>query len=219
MSHSPDLPQSGDLDAPTATGAGEASGDTPGTRATGTTGAFGAVGATGATGATGAIDASSGAGASALLDALAGRLDRWRWSPGLTPEVVGQALGVHLAPGPARLQGRDLMQTAVTVPGQPYPVRLRWEVDGELALAELSAPVATPSWPDVLAALGDPTVVLDPGPGPFPGSAQRCHLDRGLTIFDGAGLGYQAVWLYPPMPQAEYGTRTGAFEPVRRTRR
>jgi hypothetical protein len=139
--------------------------------------------------------------------------------PGLTPEAVGAALGVHVATGPARLQGHDLQQAVIPVPSQPHPVLCRWDLDGELALVELAQPPAEPSWASVLEALGPPGAIVAPGSGPFPGSTQRCHLDRGLTVFDGAGLGYQAVWLYPPMTADEYPTRTGALEPVRRARR
>jgi hypothetical protein len=157
--------------------------------------------------------------AAALGEVLAGRFDMWWWTPGLSPRSVGTVLGRTLAPGPGRLQGRDLQQVVVAVPGQPYPVRFRWETDGELALVELSQPAAQPSWPAVLAALGPPALVLAPGGGPFPGSTQLCHLERGLTVFDGEGLGIQAVWLYPATTSDEYAERTGALEPVRRMRR
>lgn len=155
----------------------------------------------------------------ALIEALQGRYDRWWWSPGLTPAAVAAALGLPFETGPARLQGHDLQQAVIGVPGQPQPVLWRWELDGELALVELAQPPAEPSWASVLAALGPPDTIVGPGSGPFPGSTQRCHLARGLTVFDGAGLGYQAVWLYPPMTADEYPTRTGALEPVRRARR
>ena len=154
----------------------------------------------------------------ALVAALEGRYDQWWWSSGLAPDVVGAALGVEITTGSARLGGRPLVQAMVTVGTQPYPVRVRWEPDGELALVELSTPPATPSWPAVIDALGTPDVVIEHGRGPLPGSDQRCHLDRGLTVFDGAGLGYQAVWLYPPMPADDYPERTGAFEPTQRMR-
>ena len=157
-------------------------------------------------------------GPSLLLAALAGRYDQWRWSPGLSPDAVGAALGVALAPGPVRLVGRDLLGAVATVPTQPYAVRWHWTLDDELDLVQLSQPPATPSWPEVIAKLGDPTVVHPHGSGVFPGSEQRCYLDRGLTVFDGAGLGYQAVWLYPPMTQQEYAERTGAFTTPTRSR-
>jgi hypothetical protein len=153
-----------------------------------------------------------------LVEALEGRFDRWWWSAGLTPEVVGAALKAELTTGRAQLRGHPLQQTVVTTAAQPYPVRFRWELDGELALVELSAPTATPSWPFVIEALGEPDVILEHGRGPVPGGDQRCHFERGLTVFDGAGLGYQAVWLYPPMPADEYPERTGAFEPIQRMR-
>lgn len=153
-----------------------------------------------------------------LTEALAGRYDRWRWRPGLTPRVVGAALGVDLSPGPVRLAGRDLLGAVVIVPDQPYPVHLRWRTDGELALVELSQPPAAPSWPAVIAALGEPDVVHPHGSGAHPGSEQRCHLDRGLTVFDGAGLGYQAVWLYPPTTPDEYAVLTGALATPTRSR-
>lgn len=158
--------------------------------------------------------------AGALVDALAGRFDRWWWSPGLDPEVVGDAVRQELRPpGQVRHGGRERLQAVTDVAGQPWPVRFRWELDGELALVELSEPPADPSWPTVLAALGEPTVVLPRGRGPVPGGEQRCHLDRGITVFDSGGLGYQAVWLYPPMSAADYPERTGAFDPVHRTPR
>lgn len=153
-----------------------------------------------------------------LVAAVDGRYDEWWWSAGLAPDVVGAALGVQITTGPARLCGRALLQAVVTVEQQPYPVRVRWEPDGELALVELSAPPATPSWRAVIEALGEPDVIFEHGRGPVPGSDQRCHFDRGLTVFDGAGLGYQAVWLYPPMPADEYPERTGALEPIQRMR-
>ena len=157
-------------------------------------------------------------GARLLAEALAGRYDRWRWSPGLTPELVGATLGVRLSPAPLRVAGRDVLGAVVTVADQPYPVHLRWERDGELALVELSQPPATPSWPAVIAALGEPDVVHPHGSGAYPGSEQRCHLDRGITVFDGAGLGYQAVWLYPPTTPDAYAASTGAFVTPTRSR-
>jgi len=153
-----------------------------------------------------------------LLDALSGRYDRWHWSPGLTPKVVGAALGLPLAPGPTRLAGRELRSAVAVVAGQPYAVRLYWEPGGELALVELSQPPAVPSWPAVIEALGEPDVVHPHGSGAIPGSEQRCHFDRGLTVFDGARLGYQAVWLYPPMTEQEYTARTAAFDTPTRPR-
>lgn len=153
-----------------------------------------------------------------LLAALAGQYDRWHWSPGLSPDVVSTALGVAVTPGPARLVGRDLLGAATTVPTQPYVVRWHWTLDGQLQLVQLSQPPAEPSWPEVIAKLGDPSVVHPHGSGVLPGSDQRCYLDRGLTVFDGAGLGYQAVWLYPPMTQQEYAGRTGAFTTPTRSR-
>lgn len=154
----------------------------------------------------------------ALVEALAGRYDEWWWSPGLTPDVVGAALGAEITTGAARLGGRPLRQAVVTVAAQPHAVRFRWEPDGELALVELSAPPAVPSWPAVIDALGEPDMIFEHGRGPVPGGDQRCYFDRGLTVFDGAGLGYQAVWLYPPMPTDDYPERTGAFEPIQRMR-
>ena len=156
--------------------------------------------------------------AEALVEALAGRYDQWWWGPGLDPATVGAALGVEFTPGQAQLAGRPLRQAVIGVAAQPYPVRFRWELDGELALVELGAPPAEPSWPAVIEALGDPDVIFEHGRGPVPGSDQRCHFDRGLTVFDGAGLGYQAVWLYPPMTADDYPERTGAFEPIQRMR-
>lgn len=166
-------------------------------------------------------DASKGAAladAALLLAALTGRFDRWWWSTGLTPEVVGDILHTQLRPGPVRHGGRDRLQSVISVASQPYPVRLRWETDGELAIVELAQPDPDPSWPAVLAALGEPTMIVEHGRGPVPGGDQRCHLDRGLTVFDGGGLGYQAVWLYPPMSEQQYPERTGAFEPILRAR-
>lgn len=156
--------------------------------------------------------------AAALLAALQGRFDRWWWSPGLTPDVLGTAIGRDLSPAPVRPDGRPQLQTAIEVESQPYPVWLRWEMDGELALVQFSEPVVDPSWAAVLSELGDPDVIFEHGRGPVPGGDQRCHLDRGLTIFDSGGLGYQAVWLYPPMTAEEYPERTGAFEPIHRAR-
>jgi hypothetical protein len=75
-----------------------------------------------------------------------------------------------------------------------------------------------PSWPEVVDALGPPDVILDHGRGPHPGADQRCHFERGLTVFDGAGLGYQAVWLYPPMSATAYPELTGALETPQRGR-
>lgn len=155
----------------------------------------------------------------ALQQALAGRFDRWWWSSGLSPQVVGAALGIDVVTGPALLHGRALLQTVVRVHEQPFPVRLRWDQDGELAIAELSEPTADPSWDTVIAALGEPDEILAAGDGPFPGCEQRCHLTRGLTVFDGLGLGYQAVWLYPPTTADEYPAMTGAFERPQRARR
>lgn len=153
-----------------------------------------------------------------LLATLGGQYDRWRWSPGLSPDVVGGALGVALTPGPARLVGRDLLGAVATIPTQPYAIHWHWQLDGQLELVQLSQPPATPSWPEVIEKLGEPSVVHPHGSGVFPGSDQRCYLDRGLTVFDGAGLGYQAVWLYPPMTQDEYAERTGAFTTPTRSR-
>jgi hypothetical protein len=154
-----------------------------------------------------------------LRDAIAGRFDRWWWAAGLDPEVVGDALGRELRP-PGRVLhgGRERTQAVVEVDCQPYPVRFRWELDGELALVEIAEPAVDPSWPAVLAGLGEPDVVFEHGRGPVPGGDQRCHLARGLTVFDSGDLGIQAVWLYPPMPADEYPGRTGAFDPIQRAR-
>jgi hypothetical protein len=161
----------------------------------------------------------NGSGATFLLEALAGRFDRWWWSPGLDPEAVGDAIRQELRPpGRVRHGGRERTQAVVELDSQPYPVRFRWELDGELALVELSEPAVDPSWPAVLAALGEPDVVFEHGRGPVPGGDQRCHLSRGLTVFDSGDLGFQAVWLYPPMPADEYPERTGAFDPIQRAR-
>lgn len=155
----------------------------------------------------------------AFLAAMAGRYDRWWWSPGMSPAVIGEAVGARLAPAPVRLGGHEALQAIITVDSQPYPVRLRWTPDGELALVTLSEPAVDPSWDAVLTALGDPDVVYEHGRGPVPGGDQRCHFDRGLTVFDSGDLGYQAVWLYPPLVADDYSARTGAFEPIRRARR
>jgi hypothetical protein len=157
--------------------------------------------------------------ASMIADVLAGHFDRWHWSPDSTVDDVALAVGCEVTTGAGRLGERLLDQAVVTVPAQPHPVRFRWEPHGALALAELAAPVALPSWPAVIDALGEPDLVIAHGRGPYPGADQRCHLDRGLTVFDGAGLGYQAVWLYPPMTAAEYPKLTGALETPRRGRR
>ncbi|MCK0111699.1 hypothetical protein MWU75_06060 [Ornithinimicrobium sp. F0845] len=154
----------------------------------------------------------------ALRLAMEGRFDCWQWSAGLTPEAVEPVLGGRISPEPGRLVGRDLLHAVITVPQQPHAVQFRWEADGELALVELSDPSAVPSWPAVIEALGSPDVIYPHGQGPWPGSEQRCHFDRGLTIFDGAGLGYQAVWLYPPTSPTDYGALTGAFETPTRAR-
>lgn len=155
----------------------------------------------------------------AFLAAMAGRFDSWWWSTGLSPEVIGGALGVQLQPAPVRFGGREALQAVVAVDSQPFPVRLRWTPDLELALVTLSEPAVDPSWDAVLTALGEPDVVYEHGRGPVPGGDQRCHLDRGLTVFDSGDLGYQAVWLYPPLAADDYPERTGAFEPIRRVRR
>jgi hypothetical protein len=157
--------------------------------------------------------------ADAFLAAMAGRYDGWWWSTGMSPEVIGDALGVRLAPAPARFGGCEVLQTVVAVDSQPFPVRLRWTVDRELALVTLSEPAVDPSWDAVLTALGEPDVVYEHGRGPVPGGDQLCHLDRGLTVFDSGDLGYQAVWLYPPLAAGDYPGHTGAFEPIRRVRR
>ncbi len=156
--------------------------------------------------------------ARSLLAAFAGRFDQWRYSAGLTPEAVSVAVGHDLAPGPVLHAGRRRLQALVEIAGQPYPLRLRWEPDGELALVELSQPAVDPSWEAVLLALGEPDIVYQHGRGPVPGGDQRCHFDRGLTIFDSGGLGYQAVWLFPPMSAEDYAERTGAFDPISRAR-
>lgn len=158
------------------------------------------------------------AGTDLLLAALAGRIDRWWWSAGLTPEAVSAAVGQNLAPGPVLHSGRQRLQAMVEIELQPYPVRFRWESDGELALVELSQPLVDPSWATVLRALGEPDVIHEHGRGPVPGGDQRCHLDRGLTVFDSGGLGYQAAWLFPPMSAQDYPGRTGAFDPISRAR-
>lgn len=157
--------------------------------------------------------------AESFLAAMAGRYDQWWWSSGLSPAVIGDALGVPLAPGPVRHAGREALQTVVTLDNQPYPVRLRWTPAGELDFVALSEPAVAPSWAAVLAGLGEPDIVYDHGRGPVPGGDQRCHFDRGLTVFDSGGLGYQAVWLYPPLTADDYPGHTGAFEPNRRMRR
>ena len=156
--------------------------------------------------------------ARSLLAALAGRFDQWWFSPGLTPAAIATAIGQDIAPGPVLHSGRQRLQAMVEVDAQPYPLRLRWEPDGELALVELSQPAVDPSWEAVLLALGAPDVIHEHGRGPVPGGDQRCHFDRGLTIFDSGGLGYQAVWLYPPVSADDYPERTGAFDPINRAR-
>lgn len=112
---------------------------------------------------------------------MAGRYDEWWWSSGLSPTALGDALGVQLQPGPVRHNGREALQTVITIDSQPYPVRLRWTADGELDLVALSEPAVAPSWAAGLTALGEPDIVYEHGRGPVPGGDQRCHFDRGLT--------------------------------------
>jgi hypothetical protein len=153
-----------------------------------------------------------------IAEALAGRFDRWRWSPGLSPEVIGATLDRPIVEAPVRHAGHDRSQAVVEVAAQPFPVRLRWDPDGELALVEFREPRPDLSWAAVLHSLGPPETTFEHGRGPIPGGDQLCYLSRGLTVFDSGGLGYQALWLYPPLTPEQYPGHTGAFESVQRMR-
>ncbi len=155
---------------------------------------------------------------STLPRALAGRYDEWWWEPGLTPEAVRAELDT-LTYGEGVYRGAVVPMGGATVPEQPYEVLLRWSPDRELALVQIAEPAMPTPWPELRAALGEPDAVHRPGSGALPGATQWCHYDRGLTVFETGLLGIQAIWLYRPTTDDEYGELTGAFDRVRRHRR
>lgn len=157
-------------------------------------------------------------GPDVLVRAVDGFVTEWWWEPGLGPEAVAAALGAELAPGPVRLAGVDRLGAIAPRAGHPEPVRLVWELDGELALAEVAGPALQPSAEAALEELGPPSTVLEHGRGPHSGAQQLIYLDRGLTVFDGFNRGITHLWLFRPTDLDGYETGLGATENVRRAR-
>lgn len=153
-----------------------------------------------------------------LARAVDGFVTEWWWEPGLGPEAVAGALDAEMTPGPVRLASLDRLGAVAHRSGHPEPIRLVWELDGELVLAEVAGPSLQPSVEGALQELGPPSAVLEHGRGPHPGAQQLVHLDRGLTIFDGFNRGITHLWLFRPTDLDGYISGLSATQNVRRAR-
>lgn len=148
--------------------------------------------------------------ADALRDAIAGRLDGWRWEPGLDPATVATALGTTIATGPILHAGHPRQAGTMQVPGEPWPVWAVWDEAGELVLIEVLEPREAPSSAGAVATFGEPEAKLPRDSGPHPSYEQFAYLSLGFTLFEWFDLPPAALWLYRPTDLEHYRTDLGA---------
>ncbi len=154
-----------------------------------------------------------------LQAAIGGRLDAWRWEPGLDPATVGTALGTEVSPGPIRYAGHARQAATLQFPGQPWPVWAVWDEAGELLLLEVVEPPGAPTSAEAVAAFGEPDARLPRGHGPHPSNEQLAYLARGFTLFTWADAPPAALWLYRPTDLESYAADLGAMISPTRPRR
>jgi hypothetical protein len=151
-----------------------------------------------------------GQGVAGLREAMLGHVDRWRWTPGLDPARVGEALGVSLDAASMTQAGHRRLAASAQVDGLPWPVWVAWDEARELALIEVLEPPEAPRGAEVIAALGEPDARLDRDEGPYPGNEQLVYLSRGFTLFCWRDATPAALWLYRPTDLDGYITGFGA---------
>jgi hypothetical protein len=154
-----------------------------------------------------------------LRDAIEGRVDRWRWTPGLDPATLADALGTEVAPGPILYAGILRQAGTLQVPGAPWPVWAAWDAAGELLVIEVLEPPAAPRAAEVIAAFGGPEARIGRGGGPHPSTEQLAYPSRGFTLFAWLEAAPAALWLYRPMDFDQYVVELGAtIHPTRQRR-
>jgi hypothetical protein len=154
-----------------------------------------------------------------LRDAIAGRLDGWRWGLGLDPATVAAALGTTVSTGPILHAGLLRQAGTLQVPGAPWPVWAVWDDDGELVLIEVREPPDAPASAGAIAAFGEPDAKLPRGAGPHPSYEQFAYLARGFTLFEWFEMPPAALWLYRPTDLDHYVADLGADISPTRPRR
>lgn len=148
--------------------------------------------------------------AAGLRDAIAGRLDGWRWEPGLDPATVAAALGATVSTGPILHAGHMRQAGTLQVPGAPWPVWAVWDEDRQLVLLEALEPPDAPASAAAIAAFGQPDAKLPRGASPHPSYEQFAYLSRGFTLFEWFDLPPAALWLYQPTDLGRYVADLGA---------
>ena len=103
-----------------------------------------------------------------LRDAIAGRLEGWRWEPGLDPQTVAAALGTTISTGPILHAGHQRQAGTMQVEGEPWPVWAVWDESGELVLIEVLEPPEAPASAAAVAAFGEPDAKRPRELGPHP---------------------------------------------------
>jgi len=154
-----------------------------------------------------------------LREAVAGRVDRWLWQPGLDPATVGAALDVELAPGPILSAGHARQAASLNLPSHQWPLWAVWDADGELVLIEVPEPPYAPTGPEAVASFGEPAARIDREQGPYPGNEQLAYLSRGFTLFAWGEMPPAYLWLYRPTDYDGYVAGLGATINPTRPRR
>jgi hypothetical protein len=154
-----------------------------------------------------------------LREAVAGRVERWQWQPGLGPEAVGEALGAVLSPAEHRHQGRLRRATSIQLSSHRWPLWALWDETGELVLIEVPEPPAAPTGAEALASFGEADARIDRTRGPYPGNEQLCYLSRGFTLFAWGDSPPAYLWLYRPTDFEAYVADLGATMTPTRGRR
>ena len=148
--------------------------------------------------------------ADTLRDAIAGRLESWRWEPGLDPQTVAAALGTTISTGPILHAGHQRQAGTMQVAGEPWPVWAVWDEAGQLVLIEVLEPPEAPASAGVVEAFGAPDAKLPRDSGPHPSYEQFAYLSRGFTLFEWVDLPPAALWLYRPTDLDRYVADLGA---------
>ncbi len=154
-----------------------------------------------------------------LRDAIAGRLEGWRWEPGLDPQTVAAALGTTISTGPILHAGHQRQAGTMQVEGEPWPVWAVWDESGELVLIEVLEPPEAPASAAAVAAFGEPDAKRPRESGPHPSYEQFAYLSRGFTLFEWFEMPPAALWLYRPTDLEGYLSDLGAGISPTRPRR